>query len=420
MDCSFESNESRSFIYSYYESKFYEFIPYYLNNFSIWANKYNLNYNKLDIIIDESNWKDDVHVILNNHEFQIRFPKGLFERLIYFISLVILKPITTDKVIIDAFGDYWKNPDGSIYDYIKLPHIDFSLSYLGPLLYDYDDDQEKYEKEFNKYFSQYYNNDILSHHYYIPFFWVIDFILYHEMSHILLRHFEYYDKFKKDNLITETKLDLNEISFQRHLIELIADTQSSFMLIHSLPKFKEAIDGKPIDEIMIQNFFNLAYLLQILFIYWAKTHTSIRMHKNFSHPHPDVRKIIVMNCISKCFDDIHRHEWEEQFVTAMVAIPNILESIGAGSLGDTIINPFCVYKDELREWQQKSWDIILNYQQCLNECISYVNDFNLEFFKNKFFPFGMDSYSVFKDVKEIQIYITSPAGCIKSDFEKKI
>lgn len=370
---------TRSVIYNYYKSLFMELQPYYLNQFSYWADQYNLKYTKLEIIIDETNWGDDVSVIpFEDNGYLIKFPKGLFERLIYLVNLLIRTPMNTSTIIVDAFSDYWKDPDFSFYDTAKYEyrnHFDFSKTRLGPLLHDYDGNQSLYENDLNKFWSTSWpQQEIFNRQNSIPFLWVIDFIIYHEMGHILLRHIEYYEKFKQQKFINEINLDIDEIYFNRHLVELHADIQSTMMLVASLDKFQKASMGYTIDDEMRQNFFNLGFLLQALISYWAKTRTSIKMHENMSHPHPDIRRMVIMHGVSRCLNDNYKHEWIEQYQKSFIALQNSFCTIGAASFGDSVYNLGTSLIHP--EWQQKTLELLSKYEKGLIVFTRYVKDFD--------------------------------------------
>lgn len=376
----------RPALYLYYKSLFDEFIPYYFNIFSTWAYRYCSHCTYLDITIDETDWGDNVKTIrINDDSYQIKIPKGLFERIAFLVFELsrIRKNVTT--IVLSGNQESWKNPDFSMYDYTYFENAVEEVglispnSYLRPLLHDYKGDQALYEKEFDEKWSvpwpaqQIYNRKRA-----IPFFWIIDYIIFHEMSHILLKHFDYYDIAKTNNIIMEATLAIDEIYFKRHLIELHADIQSTCMLVCSLEQFQKACIGCPIDEEMKENMFSLAFFLQAFFTYWAKTRTSQKMHENMSHPHPDIRKHFLMEGVSRCFDEIYILEWVNQSRNAMVSLQNSFWQIGAMGLGDSIFNPIStVPQEQLEEWQKKTYDRINKYRDGLIEFSQYVKDFDV-------------------------------------------
>jgi hypothetical protein len=373
---------TRESLYYYYRSSFTKRIPHYRKIFNEWAYRFSLRYKNLRIAIDETNWKDDVTASITDKDcYLITIPKGLFERFAYLTNL-LARTKKNEVCTIFELEIAWKDPDKSFYDFVEdCPDTFMPDSFLRPLLHDYKNDCELYEEEFNRHWSKSWpKREILNKHSTKHFFWIIDFIVYHEMSHILLRHFDKYQKAKDDSSIIESVFCADELFIDRHLIELHADIQAATMQACSINEFKAALNGKALNKTTKSAMFNLSYFTAALFTCWAKYRTSQKMHKNLPHPHPDIRRMIYITSVSQLLHhggDVYAAEWLQQCVDSMYALQGSFTELGAMGLGDSVFNNSpCVPPETLKAWQQKTLDRVKFYEEKLIEFSRYMKDFD--------------------------------------------
>jgi len=373
---------SRQAFYEYNKTLVYNLKPYYTNVFNAWAKQYSFAYESLDIVIKEEWWTNNVTVReVASGKYIIEIARGIFERLAYIIRIMGQTEIVTSIMHTETHEDVWKNPDFSFYD--EFERIDFPIQeFIRPLFYNYGEDQEAYNNDFNKYWPCYWREeDIENMQNSIPFLWVVDFLIYHEMSHILLRHLELIKQNNSNSSIREFTLGNNEPFYARHLMELHADTQAAFIAVQTLDEFKKAILGYEITPLMKQNMFNYAFLIMILFVIWGKTRTSYRRYRHLPHPHPDFRIMFLLDSVSDCLEkrSVCSLEWTEQFKKAFFAIQHSFYQIGAIGFGNSLLNPFSAAilskhgPEKLKEWQDDFFKEYIIYKHEYNKFIQYFS-----------------------------------------------
>ena len=376
---------SREEYYEYHKSLLMKFDSYYKNVFDSWATNYKFSYRDLKITIIDHWWNNNV-VVSNESpgEYIIKISRGIFERLSHIVRLMMHTDLNAAVMITEVFEDVWKNPYFSFYD--EFERIDFYVNnHAKPLFHNYGEDSELYNNDFNKYLCGYWPAGVLNDfHCSIPFLWVLDFLIYHEMSHILLRHFELLKNRSNKTVIREFRLANNEPFYERHLIELHADIQAAFMAVQTLDEFKNAIAGKELTDKMRQNMFNFAFLIMIYFSICGKTRASYSRYQHLPHPHPDFRKIFLLDSVSNCLIDgtIYSDEWTKQFKKAFYSIQSSFNSIGASGLGNSLLNPSSPAilsqhgPEKLTEWQNVFFKELFLYKHELARLVQYFSDYD--------------------------------------------
>ena len=277
-----------------------------------------------------------------------------FERLSHLVRLVCLCQPDRSVEMIFVCDIFWKDPNSSLYDWEGHSDLIVMDSRLNPLLQQYAD-ETSYQAAFDEHWNDYWSEDVITNNKIAtPFFWVIDFIVYHELSHIILRHLDMYDN---DTLLQELSRTSGvnmDILQNRVLAEAHADWYASQLLCATLPKLAQAMDGDPIDDFMRQNFLSLALLLQLLNRFMHRTRRSFKIYKLSNHIHPELRYLLMRGAVMSCMgSDEHRQAWSNAYNEATLLLRSCCNEIGALGLADSLWFPLASFKEEvLLDWQR--------------------------------------------------------------------
>jgi hypothetical protein len=372
---------SVSEIYKYYEDLFCEFQPYYKTQFDIHAKELSFSYDKIAINIDVEEWNFQARVSRVNNNYIINISKGLFIRLVILINCLIRPKIdfglvSDNAFVIKAYDFLYKNPDKSVYDYIENDDLRAEvLPVLHPILFDYTSKKD-HEFEMDKFWSGVFlSEEIKNKHTTIPFFWVLDFIIYHEMSHVLLRHLEFVKKEFNENTISERGQFKGDVLKRKRYIESHADHYAAQILARSLPTMNYIGQSAEDRALIKENMYNLAFLLNALFIFWGQHRKSVRFHKNMSHPHPDFRRRIFDESIVMFLSNSEEavKVWHEEVINARIDIHKAFNRIGAPGLEYSIFQLVSsAPPDTAKEWIDKTEEEYKNFKNGLSEFSHYM------------------------------------------------
>ena len=232
----------------------------------------------------------------------------------------------------------------------------------------------------------------------MPFLWVIDFLVYHEMSHLLLRHSAYLSGAMGTNhsIIAQSQ---NDPFYQNHLIELHADQLACSIAIQTLPEFIKALNGEQITELMERNMFEYAFLIILLFSILDKSRVSYNRFRSYAHPHPDFRKLMVFSFVSELLGNgsAHSSAWKKQFTKAFFSVQDAFYCIGADGFGNSILNPYsnlllsAYGQIEFQSQQQDALSLFCRYRFDLDNFVQYLHQFELNFSLPKQHNYAFDS-----------------------------
>lgn len=360
-------------IYEYYKELFHEFEPYYMKLFDSYAKTLSLSYNSLTITIDEGVWNFQAVVRWKNGDYIIHISKGLFLRLIFLVNCLIRPRINLGIInnydgvmVINAFDMFFKNPDFSFYDNDNNEDLKKSIRReLHPVLFDYDS-QEEYEFELHKYWSGVFSEqEIRNRETAIPFFWVLDFVIYHEMSHVLLGHLKLFE----DRSQESEDLKPEDVLQQRYM-EGHADYFAAQMLGRSLQEIGAAAEGAECSDKLRQQLFSLSFLADALFIFWGQYRQSITFHASMAHPHFDFRRRVFREAVGALLGTATEaaKAWYEEAKKARFELHKAYNRIGAHGLEYSIFQESLGVETEVaEEWVSKAEEEYAKYCDGLNE-----------------------------------------------------
>jgi hypothetical protein len=188
-------------------------------------------------------------------------------------------------------------------------------------------DRELFWREMEKHWSSEFSYDIaLREEAYFPFFWALDFIIYHEMAHIILGHIEY------------AKLDRDGYNDDALYLEGAADYLAAKMLVNSIPPINSYLrTGHGIGKVMLhgrdiglvnENLRTLGFCCRSLFILMGVARESIYNLKNCGYPHADFRWRLFLEAIGHLF--IENNKDRSIMVKAFVDAEADVETAYAG------------------------------------------------------------------------------------------
>jgi hypothetical protein len=368
---------TRESLYTYYKETLTELRPKYLSTFGTYARDLKLSYEQVLLEIDDDEWRPNAYARrLDDKSYRIGITRGLFERLIYLVNLLVRSPPDRSTLYISGCDYAWKDPDVSLYDYRDDSDLVLTEPRLRPLLAAYND-AATYERDFDLSWgvswpaAQVQNRTSA-----LRFYWVINFVVFHEMSHILLRHLEKSKSAHNLAVISETTSTAEVPLERRRLMEGQADFQATTMLVYTLPGLREAARGDPVDTTMQRFMWTFAFLMFGLFAFWGKTRKSLTLQDNFLHPHPEFRKLLFLETVDNTLrgNPAARQAWHTSAQEANHDIQNAYHSIGAPGVADTVLNEFAGVKEEtIRAWQAKFHRKYREYYASLSEFSQYMN-----------------------------------------------
>jgi hypothetical protein len=367
---------TRESLYAFYKKTFAELSPHYLRIFDGYARDLKLSYEQILLEIDDDQWRSNAYArCLDERRYRISITRGLFERLIYLVNLLVRAPRNRSVLFVSSCDFFWKDPEVSLYDYRDDSDLLLTDAKLRPLLAAYNDGAA-YERDFDAYWGvSWPAAEVQDRAKVGPVFLVIDFVVFHEMSHIQLRHLEKSEAARKLGVISETSGSAEEPGDRRRLIEGHADFHATSMLIATLPALQQAARGDPIDATMQDVMSTLAFLMMGLFAFWGRTRKSLTLQDSFLHPHPEFRKLLFLETVERTLlrQPAARQAWISRAQVANHDIQNAYSTIGAPGVADTIQNEFAgVNQETLRAWQAKFYEKYDEYVASLREFTQHM------------------------------------------------
>lgn len=231
-----------------YGRLFREFVPHYYRYISHWKHKYDANNITFDIGVSDNEWTFDAHVFEDDsapNNYKIELSIGIFIRLACLLHELIeespdlLSCAKSEKraiaVVVRGFEDAINiAPDGGIFDDDNDSTKRYYASKFHPIFF-----TEESSRAQHAALSEHWNfkctEVILSREFAIPVFWMIDFIVYHEISHVLLRHFTRLGQKKGRFGVSEACSVDQTLHNNRQLAEFHADNLAMHLLVNSLP-----------------------------------------------------------------------------------------------------------------------------------------------------------------------------------------
>jgi hypothetical protein len=264
-------------------SKFYNFESHYQNCFAYAKkalNKKNLN---ISFEIDLLDWRLTAKALKlkqDGDSYKVVISQGFLIRLA--LLTYALMPVSRDQdgdvfftsfSVCDVFA-LTRSTTLNPYDFGSQDKERMS-KFLQVLFFDAKD-AEQFWASIEKYWDNaFYRSFAISPSTYIPFFWVFDIIVYHEMSHILLNHLE---------------VDLSSVDYsERRFMEGHADFYAAKLLTLSVIPIGKYFNDKIITDELKANLFSLGFLTNVHYALLRGERKSLRYYGNLPHPHPDFR-----------------------------------------------------------------------------------------------------------------------------------